>query len=153
MQDDGSDLEFHLVTIGVDGSLAEPLLDLAPAIVEACQVMADLYDRLGYEVPWTGYIATLSGTAVGMGAFVGPPVEGQAEISYFVLPEHEGKGLATLIARQLVTIARGSQADVRLFAKTLPAANASTRILQRLGFQYVGSTTDHEIGEAWAWML
>ena len=91
MQTDDSDRNFHLIAIGVDGVLAEPLLDLAPAIVEACQAMADLYDRLGYEVPWTGYIATSSGAAVGMGAFVGPPVEGQAEISYFVLPEYEGK--------------------------------------------------------------
>ncbi|RZI59471.1 MAG: N-acetyltransferase [Pseudomonas sp.] len=153
MQDDDSDLDFHLIAIGVDGKLAEPVLDLTPAIVEACQAMADLYNRLGYVVPWTGYIASLSGTAVGMGAFVGPPVEGQAEISYFVPPEYEGKGLATLIARQLVIIARRNQADVRLFAKTLPTANASTKILQRLGFQHVGLTTDHEIGAAWAWVL
>jgi hypothetical protein len=43
--------------------------------------------------------------------------------------------------------------SLTLWAKTLPYENASTAILRSLGFRHIGSTTDHEIGEAWEWEL
>ena len=89
---------------------------------------------------------------VGGGAFVGPPVEDRVEIAYFTLPEHEGHGFATLTAQGLITIAQGAHPKIEIFAKTAPEANASAAILTKLGFTMIGTTSDHEIGEAWAWL-
>ena len=54
---------------------------------------------------------------------------------------------------QLVAIARAADASVGITAKTEPQTNASTRILQKLGFQRDGEVTDADIGTAWAWRL
>jgi hypothetical protein len=42
---------------------------------------------------------------------------------------------------------------LEICAKTAPEVNASTAILRNLGFEMTGTTTDREIGEAWAWLL
>jgi ribosomal-protein-alanine N-acetyltransferase len=144
---------FRLVGCDPDGRPDEPVGELPGAIVEACAASADLYRRLAYVRPWVSYIALDSKSAVGGGAFVGPPVDNRVEIAYFTLPEHEGQGFAKLTAQRLVAIARESRPAIEIFAKTEPETNASTAILTSLGFRMVGTTTDHEIGEAWAWLL
>ena len=53
----------------------------------------------------------------------------------------------------MIEIARAADAGATLTAKTLPTENPSTSILRRNGFQFVGETTDDEIGLAWAWVL
>jgi RimJ/RimL family protein N-acetyltransferase len=144
---------FRLVACDPDGRPDEAAVELPGAILQACAASADLYRRLAYVRPWVSYIAFDSESAVGGGAFVGPPVENRVEIAYFTLPEHEGQGFATHTAQRLVAIARESRPAIEIFAKTEPETNASTAILTRLGFRMVGTTTDHEIGEAWAWLL
>jgi [ribosomal protein S5]-alanine N-acetyltransferase len=143
---------FRLVACDRKGDPVEPVV-VPPAIAELCSATSSLLERLGHVVPWTGYVAIASGEVVGVGAFVGPPKAGRVEIAYFTLPEHEGKGFATQTARHLVDIARTSPIPVEIVAKTMPEANASTRILERLGFDMVGVETDDDIGEAWGWLL
>lgn len=143
---------FRLVACDRNGDPVEPLV-LPADISEMCLATSSLLERLGYVDPWTGYVAVSSGEVVGVGAFVGPPKAGRVEIAYFTLPEHEGKGFASRTARYLVDIARTNPIPVEVFAKTMPEANASTRILERLGFAMVGVVTDDEIGDAWEWLL
>lgn len=38
-------------------------------------------------------------------------------------------------------------------AKTAPVHNASTKILQKNGFEFSGKVQDDEIGDAWLWVL
>ena len=146
--------EHHLELVACrrDGSLASAC-ERPRDIDDACAATAGMYDRLGFEPPWIGYIAVVDGTAVGGGAFVGPPADGRVEIAYFTQPDRQGKGLATRIARALVDIARRHAPGIEIHAKTLPEANASTHILRGLGFRRSGTAHDHEIGEAWAWSL
>ena len=54
---------------------------------------------------------------------------------------------------RMIEIARRTDANVSLTAKTLPEENASTAILRRNGFQFTGETSDEEIGLAWSWVL
>jgi ribosomal-protein-alanine N-acetyltransferase len=144
---------FRLVRCDPDGAPDEPIDRLPRLIAEACVASAALYGRIGYRPPWVSYIALDSEAAVGGGAFVGPPVNDRVEIAYFTLPDYEGRGFATLTARRLVAMAREDLPEVQIFAKTEPRANASTAILMKLGFTMTGTTTDDEIGEAWAWLL
>ena len=80
-----------------------------------------------------------------------PPAEGRVEIAYFTLPGHEGRGFGRATAALLVDLARRADPALVVWAKTEPNENASTAILRSLGFRHTGSTTDHEIGEAWQW--
>jgi len=98
--------------------------------------------------PWVhGFNLLLDdGTNVGLGSFKGPPVDGIVEIAYAIVPEHQGKGYATLAARAMVDYAFNS-GDVRIVcAHTLPDGAASQRILKKCGFTCIGEYFDPEDG-------
>lgn len=88
---------------------------------------------------------------IGSAGFKGAPDSaGMVEIAYGIVPSHENQGYATEAAAALVTFALDH--DVRLVrAHTLPAANASTRVLLKCGFHHVGSVVDPEDGPVWRW--
>lgn len=50
-------------------------------------------------------------------------------------------------------LTRACQADpkVEVFAHTLPAYNASTAILRKLGFMFFGELTHPDEGAIWEW--
>jgi RimJ/RimL family protein N-acetyltransferase len=95
-----------------------------------------------------------SNLVIGLGGFKGCPDEcGAVEIAYAVVPSFEGRGYATQIARMLVEFALQND-DVRLVrAHTLPTPNASTKVLTKCGFAYVGAFQDPEDGLVWRWEL
>jgi RimJ/RimL family protein N-acetyltransferase len=144
-------MTFSLIRCAADGSLVETVTALPAEIASNCASTADLYRRVGYVEPWVGYVAVDAGCAVGGGAFVGPPGDNRVEIAYYTLKEFEGRGLATQTAAGLVAIARRSLPGIVITAFTLPEQNASTRILQRLGFEHVGQANDPDAGEVWEW--
>lgn len=135
---------------GADVSLD---LELARGAVEQT---LDFQGRVGARSPWVGYlsVACESSTVVGCGGFKGNPDAGRAvEIAYFTFPRHEGRGLATEMARALVGIAVSDPGVVSVLAHTLPERNASTRILHKLGFEHLGEVQDPEDGTIWRWRL
>lgn len=144
---------FELVAIRADGTLNRPEILVSPNDQRTCQAMTELYRTLGFRPPWIGYVSVVRDTIVGGGAFVGPPADGRVEIAYYTADEAQRKGYATMTAQLLIQVAREAAPGVEICAKTEPRANASTRILTGQGFTLVGSTTDHEIGEAWLWRL
>lgn len=144
---------FRLIACDRDGRPQEELGDLPQMIRDNCERTAALYRKTGFVPPWIGYLAVCDGSIVGGGAFVGPPRQNSVEIAYFTLPEHEGKGMASLTADALVRLARAADPKVVLSAKTLPGPGASSRILSRLGFSQTGVVADDDIGEAWGWVL
>ena len=99
------------------------------------------------------YIALETGRCVGGGAFVGCPADGMVEIAYFTLDELKNQGHATKTARHLVEIAKRSDPSLVVRAFTLPEFNASTKILDRLGFRMVGVAQDPDAGEVWEWRV
>jgi ribosomal-protein-alanine N-acetyltransferase len=84
-----------------------------------------------------GYLVLEEDTIVGTCAFRSPPRNGEVEIAYFTFPEFEGRGFATEMARHLIQVVQDNEAETRIFAFTLPEKNASNRILQKLGFNFV----------------
>ena len=125
--------------VGFDG-----MLEHALAALEA-----------GVEPHWSTHLFVhgVHRAVVGIGGFTGPPEEGSVEIGYSVAPEYRGAGLATAAARRLVAAAEWS-GEVRLVAAhTLAAPNASTAVLQRLGFVRAGEAIDPDEGTVWRWEL
>jgi RimJ/RimL family protein N-acetyltransferase len=86
---------------------------------------------------------------VGTCAFKGPPVSGRLEIAYFTFPGFEGRGIASRMAQELVALARATDPNVVIMAQTLRARSASTRILEKLGFELKGQAFHHIDGEVW----
>jgi RimJ/RimL family protein N-acetyltransferase len=133
-------------TVEIEGGLPVALRD-------ACAATARLYEWNGFVPPWTGYVAVADGRPVGTCAFKSAPCDGRVEIAYFTLPEHEGRGIATAMARELIAIAHAARPGVLVTAQTLPVENASTAILRRLAFARAGWAHDADAGDVWEWEL
>jgi RimJ/RimL family protein N-acetyltransferase len=146
-------MSIRLVQCDRHGAPMEPLGVLPPVLQQNCQGTAALFDSIGFEPPWVGYITVDGDQPVGGCAFVGSPKAGSVEIAYYTLHEYEGRGHASHAVARLIEIARQTDPAVLLTAKTLPQDNPSTSILRRNGFNYAGETSDEDIGLAWAWVL
>lgn len=134
------------------------LPDLAPAAHTAfteamCQGNQKFYKQVGFAPPWIAYVAVEESVAVGVCAFKGAPRNNSVEIAYGTHPGHEGKGVATRMAAELVRIARTTDPHVCIIAQTLPEHNASTRVLAKCGFAQVRDGVDDEVGRVWEWEL
>lgn len=117
---------------------------------DLCASTIAMYPQGTAPLPWVGYLAEERGVPVGTCAFKTPPVAGEVEIAYFTFPGHEGRGVATRMAQRLIQVAAASGATL-IKAQTLPEANASTRVLEKLGFRLVGPVMHPEDGEVWEW--
>lgn len=107
--------------------------------------------------PWThGFtmVHRASGAVVGSCGYKGPPdADGVVEIAYGVDPAYQGRGYATEAARALVDYAWGTGAVRVVRAHTRPEPNASTGVLTKCGFEWVGEVVDPEDGLVWRWEL
>ena len=90
-------------------------------------------------------------TVVGLCGFYGPPnPEGTVEIGYAVAPARRGQGLATEAARLLLDEAAAAGVEA-VDAHTLAEPNASTAVLEHLGFRRIATQPDPEHGDVWHW--
>ena len=114
-----------------------------------------LYQRTGVTTqPWSGFLAVdrSSNTVVGTCSFVAPPdADGVVEIAYFTFPGFEGRGVASAMAAGLVERATRALGVRRVRAYTLPEKSASTRVLEKLGFDCLGDVIHPEDGPVWRW--
>jgi len=117
------------------------------------QMWEEFYPAIGFHLPWVGYVVKQNDTIIGSCAFTGPPKNNKVELSYWTFKQHEGKGIASFACKELIKLARAAKPDVIITAKTAPEHNASTKILQKNGFVFSGVVQDHEIGDAWEWVL
>lgn len=141
-----------LIEIGETGGVPNEIVidDFLREVIEATVAH---YQRTGFVPPWTGYLGVDGGGPVGVCGFKGPPADGRVEIAYGTTPGHEGKGVATALARELVKIARTTDERLNVFAQTLPEENASTSILKKLGFKMIGTVDHPDDGLVWEWEL
>jgi ribosomal-protein-alanine N-acetyltransferase len=156
-------LQIKLVAIQRDGSLGvvmssevETSLFAAPrTLPEAARSVIEqtvrLYESIGWNFPWVGYLAFEDDVCVGTCAFRGAPKHNAVEIAYHTFPAYEGRGLATRMAERLCSIAKTAAPNILITAQTRPEENASTRVLRKLGFVFKGSVVDPDIGAAWEW--
>ena len=142
----------QLIEIGPSG-LPDVAINTSELVQSVCQANQTLYQSHGFRPPWIAYLAQREDKLVGTCAFKSPPREGKVEIAYFTFPEYEGQAVATSMARQLIQLAHQSSPEVIITANTLPERNASTSILDKLGFHQVGEGQDDEVGKTWLWKL
>ena len=105
--------------------------------------------------PWVHGFAVIhreGGEVIGSAGFKGPPDEnGTVEIAYGIVPGHQGRGYANEATAALLAFASGDGRVKLVRAHTLSDHNASTRVLTKCGFEYIGEVVDPEDGLVWRW--
>lgn len=117
------------------------------------EIYKNYYPQIGFYLPWVGYFVIRENIVVGACGFNGPLKEGTVEISYWTFELFQKQGFATFACEELIKIAKNTDPNIIITAKTAPENNASTKILQKNGFTFKEIVQDHEIGDAWLWQL
>ena len=124
---------------------------------ENCQLLLNVYNDyykiIGYNFPWVGYFVCRGNEIVGSCGFKGQPKDGKVEIAYWTFKEYERQGIATFSCKELILISQQFDSSIIITATTAPENNASTKILQNNDFEFTKIVQDHEIGDAWLWIL
>jgi len=140
------------------------LLSQAPDIDKAaemfghpdCRSLFENYneheEKAGYNPPWTGYLVIRDDKAVGCCAFTGKPADGKVEIAYWTFSGNEGQGIASFACRELIAISKNTDPKIVITAKTAAENNASTKVLQRNGFEFAGVVNIEGEGDFWEWV-
>ena len=105
--------------------------------------------------PWLhgfSMVQRATGKTIGSAGFKAPPdADRSVEIAYGVDPEHQRHGYATEAAHALTIYAFATDRVRIVRAHTRPEPNASTRVLTKCGFCFVGDVVDPEDGLVWRW--
>jgi ribosomal-protein-alanine N-acetyltransferase len=142
-----------LIPLSELGQPIEPISDLPKEAIDVGAAYVSLYQSVGYQSPWLGYLALVDGTCVGSCGFKAPPKDNRVEIAYFTFSAFEGKGMATRMAEALLSMSSRAAPQVVVAAQTLPRESSSTTILKKLGFKHVAILQHPEDGEVWEWQL
>jgi len=135
-----------------DGTVRGHAGPFPPDAETALRATAQYYGQVGFDEPWISYLALSRGAPVGICSFK-PPKDGSVEIAYYTFAEHEGRGIATAMAARLVAMARERDGALAVTARTLPGRNASHRVLEKLGFDPLGTVEHPEDGTVVEWRL
>lgn len=110
---------------------------------------------LRHPDPWHLGFAVLHGDdrkVIGSAGFNGAPDStGMVEVAYGIVPDFQGRGYATEANTALVAFAFGSGLVRTVRANTLPCASASTKVLRKCHFNYIGEFNDPDDGVVWRW--
>ena len=140
-----------LLEIGRDGTTPPSGIVVAGIAAAVAQATGEMYRTSGYRPPWTGYLASSGEQIVGTCAFKAAPSDGAVEIAYFTFPGHEGQGIATAMARQLIDIAYATDRSLKIIAHTPPERSAANAVLHKIGFLLLGDYEDPAAGTVWEW--
>lgn len=122
-----------------------------PIFQEITVMTIEFYKKVGFVEPWIGYYVKQNGHLVGSAGFKGKPVNGTIELSYGTFENFRKQGVGTKICKLLVDLSLKTDPSIKITARTLPAKNFSTRILEKNNFRLIGPVIDPEDGEVWEW--
>jgi RimJ/RimL family protein N-acetyltransferase len=139
-----------------DEELSEALgLEVAPGWVTFRQALTHTRDARakdpgGAEWGTRFFAAGDPPELIGWGGFKGPPREGVVEVGYEVAESHRGRGLATEAVAAMLDHAFAEPGVTAAIAHTLPEHNASTRVLEKSGFQH-DAVCEEDGQRVWRW--
>ena len=109
------------------------------------------FRKIGFNPPWIGYYVKKGDHLVGSAAFKGQPVNKKVEIAYGTFERFRQQGIGTDICRLLVELSLQTDPSVEITARTFAQRNYSARILEKNGFELLGTVIDEDDGEVWEW--
>jgi ribosomal-protein-alanine N-acetyltransferase len=91
---------------------------------------------------------------VGSGGFQAEPdAYGSVEIGYEIAGEFRNRGLATEAAQGMIAYAFARPEVATVVAHTAAEPNPSTRVLEKVGMEYVKTLYGTEDGDLWRWRI
>ncbi|MHB8079789.1 MAG: GNAT family N-acetyltransferase [Candidatus Krumholzibacteriia bacterium] len=105
---------------------------------------------------WWGYLTLdrASREAVGACGFKGAPgARGEVEIVCLTLPSRQGKGYATAMTQALLGLAWADPAVRLVVACTRPERDATTHLLEKVGFSFAEQGIDPQGVAYWRWTV
>jgi ribosomal-protein-alanine N-acetyltransferase len=153
---------FELLAAAVDDEaklarlLGATIADGWAGFPESLPVLRDSYARNPGAHAWGTLFFVLGDprTLVGLGGYkAAPSTDGIVEIGYAIAPAFRGRGLATSAVQQMVARGFGDPQVRFIDAHTLAGPNASTRVLEKSGFEMLGVLEDPGEGPIWHWRL
>lgn len=117
------------------------------------------HDRLQENIDERGWWTYLpvhrkDNQLIGSCGYKGKPTpEGNVEIGYEIMHTYRNRGLATELAQALIDHAFQTAGVKSVTAHTLAEDNATTKVLQKCGFQKVEEINDPDDGLLWKWEL
>lgn len=131
---------FKALGVEIEPSWPPELMD-KNALHWAADRLAAEPDKLGWHA-WV-YVSPVLNRLVGCGGYKGPPdAEGRVEIGYSMLQSYREQGLATEGVLALLEWAYGHDAVKSVSAVTRADRDASHRVLEKAGFQFLRSRFD-----------
>ena len=133
--------------------IAENWSEFGTAIFE--YVLAKIKEKPDSQKWWT-YLPVLkdANMLIGSCGYKGEPdEEGMVELGYEVAEAYRNQGYATEITTLLIEQAFGVEGVTKIVAHTLAEENASTRVLNKCDFKWVGELENDEDGTIWKWEL
>lgn len=123
--------------------------------LEVFQYVLEKIDSETRPQLWWTYFPILKSEQklIGSGGYKGPPKDGMVEIGYEIAAEYHNQGFATEMAKGLVERAFEEEQVQVIWAHTLGEENASTKVLQKIGFEKLEALHDPEDGLIWKWVL
>src|SRR5262245_550642 len=98
------------------------------------------------------FVAGAPPELVGWGGFKGAPDSGVVELGYEIAASRQGRGLATAATHAMLDEAFANRSVDAVVAHTLAERNASTRVLEKAGFEFDAETTEDGM-DIWRWRL
>lgn len=142
----------RLIEFGEQGELPADV-PINEFLSEVADEVVAHYGRIAFVPPWLCFVGLEDGVPVAVGGYKSQPVELRVEIAYGTVPGHDGKGHATVLAAELVRVARLQDEGLTIVAQTLPEKNASGSVLKKLGFEMMRTVDHPEDGLVWEWEL
>jgi [ribosomal protein S5]-alanine N-acetyltransferase len=108
----------------------------------------------GHPLPWTTTFLIVNdedARVVGGCGFKTAPTHGRVEVGYGVAPSAQRRGAASQALQLLVQRAFEAGAT-EVLAEVAPTNHSSTRVVQKVGFEKVGSRLDHENEHVVQWV-
>lgn len=108
-------------------------------LADALPIFRDLLRADPARAGWMGWYAVLTTEGerilVGSAGFTGPPDEdAKIETGYSMIPEYQGRGIATEMVRALCAWAFAQPGVTRILAATTSSNAGSVRVLEKAGF-------------------
>jgi aromatic-L-amino-acid/L-tryptophan decarboxylase len=127
-----------------------------PVSPEVQPLFRDMLKDNPFTSGWLGYAAILRAekTLIGDAGFLGPPDDsGNVEIGYSVIAGRRGMGFASEMVALLIHWAFADDRVRRVVAHTDPDNQSSMKVLEKNGFQRVGSSAFLDQGDKIFWIL
>lgn len=155
----GATLEL-LTVASTDATALGELLEVSVAddwsgFPEALPILRAAYEEHPRGHRWGAlfFVEPEARALVGFGGFKGPPsaTDAAVEIGYAIAPAFQRRGLAMDAVAQMIERAFADPLVQAVDAHTLGEPNASTRVLEKSGFEKIAEIVDPSDGPIWQW--